>query len=66
MEGGATPFNHIHFVYIGRLKDARIMLSTLTNNLMQSRLSDFQSQAQLILKKQVSSVTTDNMRLKSE
>ena len=42
------------------------MLSTLTNNLMQSRLSDFQSQAQLLLKKQVSSVTTDNMRLKSE
>jgi hypothetical protein len=29
-------------------------------------LSDFQSQAQLILKKQVSSFTTDNMRLKSE
>jgi hypothetical protein len=42
MEEGQPAFkNDIHFVYIGRLKDSRLLLSTLTNSLMQSRLNDF-------------------------
>lgn len=45
MEGGDTTYNNIHFVYVGRLKDGRILLSTLTNNLMQSRLQDFSNHA---------------------
>ena len=59
--------NNIHFVFVGRLKDGKVMLSTLTNPNYQARLQDFQAYAQTLLMKQaVSANTADNMRFKSE
>ncbi|TNV75730.1 hypothetical protein FGO68_gene9057 [Halteria grandinella] len=59
--------NQIHFVFVGRLKDTQLLLSTLSNPTMQDRLQDFTQHATIILQKQACQVqSVDGQRLKSD
>ena len=41
----ATSRNNIHMVFIGRLRDSYLLISTVTNSIYQSKVNDFMNHA---------------------